>query len=73
MVGDSAGPKRLKPEYIYYIVESLYAASTSFIAPIYVIFLLRSGLEFKGVAIVNGVYMISSALLEHARFSDLAY
>lgn len=64
-MGSATGPKRLKPEYVYYLVESLFAASTSFIAPVYVIFLLKSGLDYKGVAIVDGFYMISSALLDY--------
>ena len=55
----------LKPEHVYYAVEVLFAASTSFIAPVYVLFLIRRGLDYKGVALVDGFYMVSSALLDY--------
>ncbi|RLE85244.1 MAG: hypothetical protein DRJ41_01595 [Thermoprotei archaeon] len=62
--GNSPRPG-LKPEYVYYVVEALFNSSTSFIAPVYVVFLIRSGLDYKGVAMVDGLYMISSALLDY--------
>lgn len=64
-MGNSAWRRRLKPEYVYYLVETLFVASTSFIAPVYVVFLIRSGLDYKGVALVDGFYVISSALLDY--------
>lgn len=43
----------------------MIAASTSFIASVYVVFLLERGLDYKGVALVDGLYMISSAILDY--------
>jgi len=33
--------------------------------PVYVIFLIKRGLNYKGVALVDGFYMVSSALLDY--------
>jgi len=54
----------LRPELIYYLVESLLSASPAFIASVYVIFLLESGLDYRGVALVDGFYVVTSALLD---------
>lgn len=63
--GSKNSRARLRPEHVYYAVETLFDSSTSFIAPVYVIFLLRSGLDYKGVALVDGFYMVSGALLDY--------
>ncbi len=50
---------------MYYLVSLLYGASTSFIAPIYVVFLLNRGLDYKGVALIDGFFSVSIALLDY--------
>jgi len=54
----------IRPEYIFYIAEALTAASPALVSSVYVIFLLSRGLNFKQVAIVDGFYMIMSALID---------
>ncbi len=53
-----------RPEYAFYIAEALTTAPAAVVASIYVIFLLNRGLNFKQVAIVDGFYMIVSALVD---------
>ncbi|HDD63957.1 MAG TPA: hypothetical protein ENF53_02175, partial [Thermoprotei archaeon] len=50
---------------MYYLVSLLYGASTSFIAPIYVVFLLNRGLDYKGVALIDSFFSVSIALLDY--------
>lgn len=54
---------KLSEEHVYYIVEGLMVSSPSFVAPIYVIFLLSKGLDYRGVAFVDGCYMVTVLLL----------
>ena len=46
-------------------MECLFYSSTSFITPVYVVFLLHKGLNYKGVALVDGFFMVSTALLDY--------
>ena len=54
-----------KTEYVYYLVGSLFTASISFIMPVYAVFLIERGLDYKGVALEDGFYMTTSALLDY--------
>lgn len=44
--------------------EALLSASLAFVASVYVIFLLESGLDYRAVALVDGFYVVTSALLD---------
>lgn len=60
---------------MYYLVSLLYGASTSFIAPIYVVFLLNRGLDYKGVALLySGAFTawLVDSLKEENRDRDLS-
>ena len=62
---NSPGKYFPKTEYVYYLVGSLFTASISFIMSVYAVFLIERGLDYKGVALVDGFYMTTSALLDY--------
>lgn len=54
-----------RPEIVYYLVDVLSSLSTYLIAPAYTVFLISKGLDYKGIAIVDGFFVLMVAVLDY--------